>query len=1252
MTSFLTYRGHRAFFSFLFLFSVIYSALAEDDVLNSTDDRDLPQTLRLSDVISMGTVRAVAADNQLRHTYMALVSMLSDTTREAANRYGATELTMLADDLDTHLKTVNANTEESYRLDLRRTTSGNDEDLGKRAGLLGGLFSGFLGGNKGGNKGGNGNTGANDNAGEETGATNGGTNDSTGTTGNADDNSGGAKASGLGGLLGGLFGGGAKGAAGGNKGGGPISGLIGNVASNVFSGLLSKTGSGLAGAGFFGGVGAGEGAAQGLSLAPAAKTKTTGEQVAQENGMKNTGLNPIIQNAAMGLTATAVKAVMGSNLLKLPPLGALGTALGSGIGNGGAMGLGLTQKNLAPPMNGSGIEAAVGGFGFGASRALTSNLNTTGGLASFLPPINVGAAAADVGSGIGKGAALGLKLTNNTAIAPPVPSSNSDIPGIAGTLAFGVSNGLTGSIDMQSLGNLVPGNLDIGGAALSVGTGLGSGAASGLKLVTQNKNLAPPPPKSMSDIPGIAGTLAFGLSNSFTDNINVSTKSLASMLPPIDFGAAALDVGNGIGSGAALGLKLTNNDTFVPPPPGSPLNIPKVAGTLAFGLSRSLTGAVNVSSLAGAIPGNIDIGGAALSVGTGLGSGAARGLKLTKNNISPPPAPKSMQDIPGIAGTLAFGLSNSLTDNVNISAMSLGSMLPPIDFTSAALNVGNGIGKGAALGLKLTQNNDTGFIMQAAAPGAPPDIPKIAGTLAFGLSKSLTESVNTSNVGVGNLIPANFDIGGTVLGAGRGLGGGASLGLGLSSNKTFTPPVAKSQSDIPGLAEMFTFGLSDSFTNKINLTSQTQNLGSMLPPIDFGATALNAGAGLGLGAAKGLRLTNNNVAPPPPPTKLNDVPGIAGSFAFGLSDAVTGNLNTSDLFSKFSSGANGLFSGGINGLVTKFGAPAASGLGKGLGKGAAVGLGLQPESPPEPVQSSVNGGVDIAGLTESFSEGLSSRFLANGTVTKALNSFTGGKGLSSLASAVDIPRVANGLMRGLLTGAGDGVEAIGGINAIINGTSKAPTAPIPDTKIDFNDSVGGAAVGFGEGLGSSGVVTIQKLFAKGIDLGPLLSGNSNKTKRDVEGPTKDLVLIGREDAGVAAPSGLNLSNLLSASSISVVAQKGVDVLTCDGVAGALLVANGLQKSGTISLGGGSMSANLQNALKALIPKGTIHIVSQGNTFDIDGQQLGDSLSSGGGLTQTLTINGSSFATFFAFLVIHSKWNNLVCRMFPPPTDEF
>ncbi|KZZ92827.1 hypothetical protein AAL_05859 [Moelleriella libera RCEF 2490] len=1139
----------RFFFFLPLLFSLAWSgsvlAFEQDAFHNfSRDGRDAsppppqPRPAGIDDIMSRHTASTILGDGQLRRSYMALVSMLSDTSRDVASRYGLSELGMFSDHLDDHLHDVNANTDSAYRLDLRKRddqpkndnetaqnetgmlkdfrdlitelmkyreeTAGDtngDGSVGQvKLGLLGGLFGGLFGGGK--------KNGANNGAAAGGAAAGGGAAAAPAAGGG-----------GGGGLLGGLANliPGVGGAGGGAAGGGLFSGIISNVAGGIFNKLLSATGNGLAGTGFFGGVGVGEGAAQGLNLATADKSKAAGEKVAQDNNMKNTGLNPIVQNAAMGLSATAVKAVVGSGLISLPPLPVLAASLGNGIGSGGAMGLGLTQKNLMPSANGSSqVVDAVGSFGFGTAMSFLGNMNTSGGLASMLPNIDFAAAASTVGTGLGSGAALGLKLTNNTQVTPPAPASQSDIPGIAGTFAFDLSRSFTGSIDGSSVGSLIPTNLDIGGAALNVGTGLGSGAARGLKLTTQD--VAPPKPQSNTDVPGIAGTFAFGLSNSFTDNAKINLNSLGTMLPPIDFGSAALNVGNGLGKGAALGLKLTTDETG-----GGPEMMP--------------------------------------------------------------------------AGPTAL---------------------------SAA------------------------------------DVPKIAGTFALGLSRSFTGAVNVSNLGLGNALPADFDLGGAVSGAGRGLGSGASAGLGLT-NKNVSAPVAKSSSDIPGLAEAFTFALSNSFTDNVNISAQAKNVGAMLPPIDIAATAMNAGAGLGLGAARGLNLTTNRELAFPPPKTLNDFPGVAGTFLFGLSDSFTGGINTSDLFSKlksgFGGGGDGPMMGGLDmnltSLLTKYVAPAAAGLGKGLGKGAAIGLDLQPDAPADPAQPQPNGGPDIERITEGFAEGLSSRFLANGTTGKALkvlaeSTNTTGSPTSlvmNLVASIDVARAVNGFTQGLITGGGDGIMAIGGINAVLNGTSTAPTAPVADTNITFNDSVGGAAIGLGQGLGSSGVVTLQKLLAKGVNLNPMLDSlapNKTKTKRE---DTTDVVLFGRQANSSAPPQetpspspsssmSLHLSNILNAEALTVITQKGVDVLTCDGVAGLFLVLAGFQKSGTLSVSDDPSKSN-SSAVQGLIPDGTIRIYSEGNKFEIDGQKLRENL--GGSMLRmltTLTINDRPIGVFAVFLVLH------------------
>ncbi|UNI17169.1 hypothetical protein JDV02_003544 [Purpureocillium takamizusanense] len=1028
----------------------------------------------LQDATCEGTTCSIVEDHQLRHTYLVFVVMLSDISRGLATKYGVSELSQLSDDLNTHIHEVNANTEDAYRLDLRRRGESHDADLVKRAGLFDKLLGGLLGGNRG--------------------AKEGNSNTDDATTGEG----GRVKGDGGGGLLGGLLGGG-------KGGGGPISDAIGNVASNVIGKLLKGAGPGLAGAGFFGGVGAGEGAAQGLNLAPASMTKPTGEQVARENGMQNTGLNPVLRNAALGLTSTALKAVRQSGILQLPPLGPLAASLGTAVGSGAATGLRLTETNASAPLgnNATGLEGAVGSFGFGLSRSFTESINLTGpgGLTSKLPPIDFGATALDIGNGLGNGAVVGLRLANNKAIGPPRPVGPTDIPKIAGALSFGLSNSLIGNINLSSI------------------TGPGG---------------------------------------------------VASMFPPVDFGATALDIGNGLGNGAVVGLRLANNKAIGPPRPAGPTDIPKIAGALSFGLSNSLIGNINISSVTG--PGGVasmfppvDFGATALGVGGAVGAGASMGFKLTKKDLTPAP-PTSGKDLPGIASSFAFGATRTLSDNLNLSDVGgqLGTMLPPVNIADTALSLGSGLGNGVAQGLKLT-------------------------------------------------------------------------------DKDLTPPLPASPSDIPRIAGRFAFGLSNGVSVNLNVSEQAQKLGSMLPPIDIGLTALNVGAGIGAGAAAGLKLATNEQLAPPPPASQSDVPRIAGTLAFGITNAVAGSVNTTSLLNRagMAGGLGGILGdGNVTSLLAKYGGPAASGLGKGLGSGAAVGLGLQPEASPEPLRPLPDGSLDVGRVTEDFAQGLTSRFLANGTASKALGNLSGSNGaaggLASLTANLNIGRIANGFARGLLTGVGDGVEAIGGIKAIINGTSTPPTAPISDTKVDFNDTVSGSAVGFGQGLGTSGVVTAQKLLAPRKSDRSLGAPDKAKRGHDLDASTTgSIVLVGRQvDTKVPDQlTGLNLSRLLDADAVSAVAQKGVDTLTCDGVAALFVVGRSLQKSGTLPMSG--LNDKTQAFLKSFVPQGNIRFVNGANTFVVDGQKaaqgLGDSQIA---VVQAVSINGFPFSAFATFLVIH------------------
>ncbi|KAM4054586.1 hypothetical protein HRG_005422 [Hirsutella rhossiliensis] len=461
---------------------------------------------------------------------------------------------------------------------------------------------------------------------------------------------------------------------------------------------------------------------------------------------------------------------------------------------------------------------------------------------------------------------------------------------------------------------------------------------------------------------------------------------------------------------------------------------------------------------------------------------------------------------------------------------------------------------------------------------------------------------------------------------GVGAGEGAAQGLNLASANTSMDTGATvaqengmKSSGLNSAIESATMGLTATALRALRQGNALQ-----LP--DLGPVAEALGGGLGNGAAAGLKLTTDNRGAPGNGSGLD---GFASSFAFGLSKSLTESANTSNLFGQMG-GQNGT---GMTNMLLKLAGPAASGLGKGLGSGAAVGLGLQPDDGPAATAktTAADGSVDVSGIAQDFASGLTSRFLANGTATNAIKGLTsgGGGGGGGVGANLDVGRIANGLARGLLAGAGDGAEALGGVNAIISGKAKLQTTPAPDTQVTFNDSVGGAATGFGQGLGNSAVITAQKLLSRGADMSDGAAKSKRSTSSAVSSHPASRVAARQISNGI----NVNISSVLSAAAISSVIQKVVDVLTCEGVGGLALVAQGLSQSGTISAGGFDPSTT--NFIKDLIPQGLISFTKDGNTYDIDGKQLSKALD--GSLSEAangLSINGFGFSRFVGILIAH------------------
>ncbi|KAH8901482.1 hypothetical protein GQ53DRAFT_835257 [Thozetella sp. PMI_491] len=798
-------------------------------------------------------------------------------------------------------------------------------------------------------------------------------------------------------------------------------------------------------------------------------------------------------------------------------------------------------------------------------------------------------------------------------------------------------------------------------------------------------------------LPGAGGLDAFasmlssGNMTSIMSAMMSSLMGMAASSSPGILDGLGMFLGLGLGEGAVQGLNLStaanakavgqkiakdNNMT------ASGLN-PLILNA-ASGATASLIGSVNISSINITSLTGVDLASqlapGLLGLGQGIGGGAATGLQLTQKDVAPNP---NATDIGGLLSNFGFGLTSSATGSINTTALfqsatSGMNTAGIIKALPAALSgFGKGLGNGAVIGLGY--QSDQPIPIQTMPDGSA-DISGIAQSfsqsltssfLANGTTSKLTSNLSLSSLGVST---GNIDFGRVATGFGKGLGGGAVIGLGYQPDEAvLVQMMPDGNPDFGGIAQSFAQSLTSSFlangtTSKITSNISLSSLGVSTGSIDFGRVATGFGKGLGGGAVIGL-----GVQPDEPvlvqmmPGGNPDLGGIAQSFAQSLTSSFLVNGTASKLTSNLSLSSLGVSTGNID-----F-ARVASGFGKGLGGGAAIGLGVQADE-PVPVQMMPDGNPDYGGIAQSFAQSLTSSFLANSTTTKLLNSLN----TTTATSNLDFNRVAQGFARGFIQGAGDGVDSLGGMQAVINGTSKMPASPydVGGTPLQFNDSVNGAATGFGQGLGSQGVLLIQRLFSNSSSMGSLAtptesvvsaapppalavpavvptipaSGENTETPGSSETSsisTSNMTIRSRLPSRLPAVrrqldisqgmNSVNLSLMLSADTISTVLQKGTDALTCEGVGGIGLMSLGLLKSGTISFNSFSFDSNTTKLIKGLIPDGVIRLASANVVYEIDGPKIRNALDSSSLVDSAdgVQVNGTKVIPFAVFLIIHS-----------------
>lgn len=654
--------------------------------------------------------------------------------------------------------------------------------------------------------------------------------------------------------------------------------------------------------------------------------------------------------------------------------------------------------------------------------------------------------------------------------------------------------------------------------------------------------------------------------------------------------------------------------------------------------------------------------------------GAYRDMLHKSSIASDKPTIRQLFSPPDMNSSLVAGFSRALGDVFS----SIGDSLLK-DVGGAALFLGSGLGAGTAQGLQLAPAAMTKMVAAKVASdngqqatGLNPAIMNAA----MGATAALIGAVNATGLTSGLSIQSLtnlVDLRGLALGFAEGLGNGTSAGLQLSPQAgLLQAPPGNTSGEIAGT---FAFGLTKTVASNINLSSITNSLSASALTSGLGNVnisqltggqsvsqiALSLAQGLGNGASSGLKLTQANLQPP----AGNTVGDAAGAFAFGLVESVTTNINTTALLaSATSSSATSAFN--ITQLAGNVSlAQTGQSFGSGLGSGLAAGLKLTQDitDAPDPNDDGVPSiaGNFAFGLTKGLVENINTTMLLNSATAAAASSAAGAGGLGSLTSSLDFSKVAQGGAMGLIQGAGDAINSLGGLQSLIDGTAMMPDGPLVTTPVTFNDSVGGAATGFGLGIGGQGTLTGVMLLSslnvtsllQQASSGQLLGGAAPAAQAQAPASVAAAVAVAAPVNGTAkraarrqAPqvgvigtnNSFNLSVVINADTISGLGQRVLDTIGCDGIGGLALLGLGLYESGSLTVDTSGTGFNT-TLIKQVVPKGLLRFNNGGNLYTIDGTVVVNNidtslLASAGGIT----VNGNSLIAFVAFLVTHSELN--------------
>lgn len=487
----------------------------------------------------------------------------------------------------------------------------------------------------------------------------------------------------------------------------------------------------------------------------------------------------------------------------------------------------------------------------------------------------------------------------------------------------------------------------------------------------------------------------------------------------------------------------------------------------------------------------------------------------------------------------------------------------------------------------------------------------VSGTDGSSITSELGGLLSSGLSSLGNGLLNDLD--GPALFLGIGLGTGTTTGLNLSTaeqaNAVASSVAAANDMNatgINGAAMNLGNGLAAAavplVASNFSQSNTTSSLRSTIAQAIFPLAQ-----GIGNGTAAGLSITELQFTP----ANGTGVGDVAGNLGLGLSESLIRSINTAKILN--SSILSGLTNADLN-LPETFQAA-----GVGIGQGAAQGFGVMKQTTVSNAPIADNS-FDALDAVEAFSSGLTSSFLESADLSTVVAKL----GTSPLKKNISLPTIIGGFARGLVDGVVSATSAAGGFSKLLTGNASFSALMNPPTDvvgIGLNNTMSGASIAFGRGLGYEGVLVGGAILSKGISPNsPSANTSANSTASEV--PAVSSVL--RRDVNTTG-----IDPIINSTFLSFLTQRGVNVLQCDGIGGLGSIFIGLVESKTIPAPS-LTSLKLDNSTASLLPAGTSSVQLDGNTFGFDLQDL-----------SSAKVNGLPIVGFAVVLAFHSKLSFLL-----------